>query len=55
MTEIQSNIARVVSSTTNITESVSDVNVNMTTIAAAVEQQSGTMRSLSETANQLRD
>lgn len=52
--EIQSNISRVVSSTTNITQSVSDVNVNMTTIAAAVEEQSGTMRSLSETASQLR-
>ncbi|MEM9585846.1 MAG: PAS domain-containing methyl-accepting chemotaxis protein [Planctomycetota bacterium] len=53
--EIKESVAGVVDSTGMITQSVADVNVNMTTIAAAVEEQSVTMSSLSDTANQLRE
>lgn len=51
--EIKSSISGVVESTTKITDSVSKVNSNMNTIAAAVEEQSVTMASMSETAKQL--
>jgi methyl-accepting chemotaxis protein len=53
--EIQSGIETVVGSTGKITKRVSEVNANMATIAAAVEEQSATMQSLSHTANELQD
>jgi len=50
---IQQNITGVVTSTETISKSVSEVSVNMTTIAA-VEEQSVTMSSISRTADELR-
>ena len=53
--QIRGSISKVVSSTEIMTKSVADVNTNMTTISAAVEEQSVTSASLSETARKLRD
>jgi methyl-accepting chemotaxis protein len=50
---IQDSIASVVSSTENISNGVANVSQNMTVISAAVEQQSATMLSLAETAQEL--
>jgi methyl-accepting chemotaxis protein len=52
--EIQRNIQGVVGATNSISKSVTEVNTNMTTIAAAVEQQSVTMASIGQTADELR-
>jgi methyl-accepting chemotaxis protein len=50
---IQVSIAGVVTSTENITNSVASVSQNMVVISAAVEEQSVTMKSLADTANEL--
>lgn len=50
---IQDSISAVVSSTENISNSVANVSQNMVVISAAVEEQSVTMRSLTETAQEL--
>jgi len=52
--EIQKNIQGVVGSTNLISRSVSEVHSNMTTIAAAVEEQSVTIESINRTAEELR-
>ncbi len=52
--DIQSQIKAFVSSTENITKSVAEVSVNMTTISSAVEEQSVTMDCLRATTDQLR-
>lgn len=52
--ETRSDIVGVVEATDMTTRSVSNVSGNMTTISAAVEQQSQTTSRLSETARQLR-
>lgn len=52
--EIQKNIQGVVGSTNSISRSVSEVHTNMTTIAAAVEEQSVTIASINRTADELR-
>ncbi len=51
---IQSCISEVVGSTTKITESIGEVSINTTTVAAAVDEQSATMAALGQTAEQLR-
>lgn len=53
--EIQKNIQGVVGSTNLISRSVSEVHGNMTTIAAAVEEQSVTIASINRTADELRN
>jgi methyl-accepting chemotaxis protein len=50
---IQDSISAVVSSTENISNSVANVSQNMLVISAAVEEQSVTMRSLTDTAQEL--
>lgn len=50
---IQDSIASVVSSTEDISNGVANVSQNMTVISAAVEQQSATMLSLADTAQEL--
>ena len=52
--EIQKNIQGVVGSTNLISRSVAEVHGNMTTIAAAVEEQSVTIASINRTADELR-
>ncbi|MFY7876683.1 MAG: hypothetical protein ACOVQM_14615, partial [Pirellula sp.] len=51
----QENIQGVVGSTNLISRSVSEVHGNMTTIAAAVEEQSVTIASINRTADELRN
>ena len=52
--DIQAQIKAFVNSTENITKSVAEVSVNMTTISSAVEEQSVTMDSLRVSTDQLR-
>lgn len=53
--EIQRNIQEVVHSTDGISKSISEVSASMSQIAAAIEEQSVTMRSISHTADELRE
>ncbi len=51
---IQASVNQVVSATANITGSIGEVSQNMTAVAAAIEQQSATMASLKQVADDLR-
>lgn len=55
VTEIRSLISESVQSTANVGENIRGVSERMQSMAAAVEEQSVTMRSLNETASQLRN
>lgn len=55
VTEIRELISHSVESTGHVTNSIRSVTESMTSVAAAVEEQSATMRSLHDTASQLRD